>query len=297
MLEDPVFPLRLLESHDYAVIDRVLWPELADDHPDLLLVGKTVVPPLLANDTALLPLLLPLAELADASRTALFEKLQAQHEAHKQPLLSCLFQSPVSFSAMLNHWQSRLLLLWPTGSHVFVRYYAPEVWVQILRLYREEQIRVLFGPISAWTFYLDGAWHTMPRPDIDSDWPVRLDDKQADSLSRIQAVNRSLAALPEVQRPRYPSVEYAAYSQQIDALISRAQNHGLLREDDQVAFAVHGMTVHTHFDSHPDIQKTLSSLDTEQQFYADAASLLSDEDWQRIRNELAFKPNITQRLA
>lgn len=87
--------------------------------------------------------------------------------------------------------------------------------------------------------------------------------------------------------------QHETASRRIDNLLQRAQAHGLQREDEQIAFAIHGMTIHPDFDRHPTINRLITTLDREEQTYCDAIAMLDTADWQNIANELHTLKNGT----
>lgn len=300
LLEDASFPLGLLQTHDYALIDRYVIGDALRDIAAIAPELWPIVPAGMEVDANKFPALLPLATLADDARQALFALLEHAHDAQAALPIVCLFKSSGSVKQLRWHWMQQMLVQTAQGQKFQLRSYVPSVFVQLQRIYSPAQIKSLFGDISVWSIYHDQRWHSLNAPDGLPTQSHLIGESQLGQLFRVQVINRTLGEL-NVQpdgdqldgsmRPRYRGADPAGYfaiSNTIDELTLRAQAQGLAREDDQVQFALHGLIQHPHFDTHPRIRKLLTEMDSEEQTYLDAAALLQPEDWQRIRTDLQF---------
>jgi hypothetical protein len=284
-----MFAQELLEKHDYAMVDCYM---LGDELPTTWKL-LPLVPDGLEADAAKFPALLPLASLPDEEFFALCEQLE-HAGAHKvtPPILS-LFKTSAAAKQLQAHWKKQLIARLPAGGKFHLRSYAPRVMTQILRIYSPAQLKALFGCISEWSIHCDHEWHRLQAPPCEPVLAQFFSRQQGEQMHRIQAINRTLAQLPDEARPAFTAhgKEYFSISERVDALLVRAANHALAREDEQVQFALHGMTVHPHFDSHPRIRALLAGINREEQTYLDAVSDLRESDWQRIAADLQAHRN------
>ncbi len=273
-----------LQTHDYALIDRYALGGNLPASWNML----PIVPTGMEADADKFPALMPLASLGEDERSALWDELErARAQKEALPIVS-LLKSAADVQQMHAHWKKQLIIRPPGGGKFHLRSYAPRVLTQLQRIYTPAQLKALFGCVSEWSIYCDQNWHTLAAPACAPAMVRFCNRQQTEKLHRVQAVNRTLAQLPPSLRPCYTPAtsEYFVASEKIDALLVRAKNHALAREDEQVQFALHGMTIHPQFDAHPRIKTMLAEMNKEEQTYVDAAALLQAEDWQRIRTEL-----------
>lgn len=303
LVDDTSFPLRLLKAHDYALIDQFVIGDALQDiigiAPDLV----PIVPQSMEADADKFPLLLPLSNLDNDALQTLFSLLEHAHLEHAALPIVCLFKCAAGVDSLRNQWMRRMIVQTTRGQKFQLRSYVPSVFVQLQRIYNSGQLKALFDEIEIWSIYQDHSWQSLRSPDTSPTRYNLIDEIQLAQLMRVQAINRTLATFDTqkeggnsndlssltTSRPLYSSsntTDFFAFSTAIDALILRAQRHGLVREDDQVQFTLHGLTQHPQFDSHPRIQKIIAEMDREEQTYTDVAALLQPEDWQRICNEL-----------
>lgn len=280
---EELYPLRLLMNHAYAVVDRVAVSDFSDDWPLLPLV-----PDGFEKEMHLLPALLPLRDMSSRQQTQLLDALERTH-AQGEPLpVTTFLRTDADIDQMRMHWTRRLIIRLPEGGRALLRSYDPQVFMQLRRILQSAQLKTLFGPVSSWTVYWNRQWQTIEAPPCDeADW-IRLSAHQSAQLARVGIVNQVLSGLCEEQR-----INCDAASRQVDALAARAAARGILREHEQIAFALHGMTVHPDFDRHPLVAELLSNIDPNEQTYCDATALLEAAQWQRIAQELTSQTDTT----
>lgn len=296
MLEASTFPTRLLQEHQYALIDRAalgnalfqIIPSTYPLHP--------IIPLGWENHAATFPALLELGKLTPDERTTLFVLLENAHCGQQRLPIVCLFKSAHTLEQLRYHWMQKIMVSTSQGQKIHLPSYTPGVFVQLQRLYTPAQFNALFGNLEAWSIYHDQAWHTLHASQHLSHHPADtrtvLSDALLTRMFRIPTINRVLKKLPQrpPQRPRYQAAapnEYFTLSETIETLILRAHTHGLERVEEQVAFALHGLTIHPEFDRHPRIQQLLTTLNRQEQTYEDISALLQPQDWQQIRQELS----------
>jgi len=101
-------------------------------------------------------------------------------------------------------------------------------------------------------------------------------------------INQTLAQLPQETR----AGKRTQLGEQIDRLLVYAQEqYRFERDEDRVAFAVHGVTVNPRFDQHATIRTLIERLAEQQQSYSDASALLDQAAWQRIAQDMPTQGN------
>jgi hypothetical protein len=202
--------------------------------------------------------------------------------------VTCLFRTQSALEIVRQHCLKKLILQSPDLRKFFLRFYDPRVLVHLLYLFDAEQLAGIFMGLQAYSFFLDGAWHTVTAPQVSVDLAkYRVSQNQLEKIQRIQTMNRVLDQLSD--RPRYTTIHaevYRRYCENIDQLVVRAEQQlGLTLQEDQALFACHALTIHPAFDQHPKIKTLLSQRNSQEQSYTDMAALLSESDWQQIRQE------------
>lgn len=269
---DDFYPIRLLRTHAYALVDReALGGEVPPDWPLIPLVPRG-----LESDAQRLPALLPLEEMAEAQRMDLLETLDNPLADDPLPVVT-LLDSDIDLEQMRVHWVNRLIVHLPGGQQALLRSYDPRVFAQLQWMSSPAQLAALFGPIRRWTIWLDGRWQSIRPPAHDGLPGGAISAEQAALLARIGQINEVLFSLPEQQRHPHEKASRA-----IDALLVRAQANGLRREDDQRTFALRGMTVHPHFDRDPQVQTLLQNMADAEHTLAYAFAGLGDAYWRQI---------------
>lgn len=275
------YPARLLKDHAYALIDRVAVNDTPQDWPLI-----PIVPPGLENEEHLLPALLLCNEMTATQKVHLLESLEQSHIQGKSLPVVTFIDSDLNQNRLRMHWMNHLLLSLPQGSRALLRSYDPRVFIQLQWMLKPGKLKELFGPITRWTIYLEGGWHTYYPPDVDDSIHYKFDVKQAEQLARIGHINQVLDKLPVPYKH-----DRISTSKKTDALLLRAKAHNLMREEEQIAFALHGMTIHSDFDSHPQVKRMIDEIDHGEQTYCDAAALLDATIWQKIADELNTSTN------
>jgi Domain of unknown function (DUF4123) len=267
----------LLLSHDYALVDQLTVDGLPGDLPVLPLV-----PHKLEKDAHLLPLLVVLSELSQERRLELQAQQDMASANGQAPLFTTLLSSPAAPNSMRIHLKERLIVRLADNAKALLRYYDPRVFAQLQWILPTQSLGTLFGPITQWSVYLDGAWHSTPAPsEAHSVWLV--DKPSSARLERIAMINQTLALLPLETRLG----KRTQLGAQIDRLLVYAQErYGFEREEDRIAFALHSITVHPQFDLHANIRALITGLTEQQQTYSDATALFDQTAWQRIAQDM-----------
>lgn len=273
---ESLYPVRLLADHQYALLDRVANADVPEDWPLVPLAPQGF-----ENEEHLLPALIPLQEMSAAQQENLLEMLDRAQESGDVPAVVTFLASDVDLERMRWHWTRQLMIYLPGGGRALLRSYDPQVFMQLRWMFTPAQLGRLFGPIDKWTAYNGQSWQSHAKPDGTHSTASPIDTVQATQLGRIGQINQVLAQLPGPYLPELESI-----SRKIDSLVARAKAHGLIAEDELIAFAIHGMTVHPNFDRHPDIARRISEIDRSEQTYLDAIAAIDAAHWQRIAQDL-----------
>ena len=224
---DDFYPIRLLRTHAYALVDReALGGNVPADWPLIPLVPRG-----LENDARRLPALLPVEAMTEDQRMALLETLDNPPAGYPLPVVT-LFDSHIDPEQMRVHWVNRLLVRVPGGQQFLLRSYDPRVFAQLQWMFSLAQLAALFGPIQRWTICLEGHWHGIRPPEHDDLSGGAIGAEQAALLARIGPINEVLFKLPQEQRHAHEQASRA-----IDALLSAGVIHRL--ESRNAFFACH----------------------------------------------------------
>lgn len=273
----PELSHRLLDEHDFAVVDPLLVEALPPDLPAIPMAPLSLV-----NEAHLMPMLVPLNEASEAAKTACLEGIEQAALAGRQPAVSTLLRTDADPERVRTHAAARIVLPTKTLGSLWLRWHDPRVFLQLRWMFRPELLRTLFGPVHACTLFHAGGWHCA---EVDASsqhaaWRTSVDEDAR--LLDIGLINDTLVALPPLARVD----EVAQSSRAIHELLQRARHrHGLSHEDDLRAFALQGMTVHAAFDDHPLIRPLLQHCAPDDT-YADRSAVLEQVAWQRVAAEL-----------
>lgn len=262
-------------KHTYGLIDRLS----ADVPPDARLIE--LVPERLRHEARKLPWLVPLRQLDDAQRIALYERFVCPAPG-ASPDMSILFDSQVAPTRMRDHLVSRMVIDTPGPGRALLRIHDSRVWMQLVWILPPGQQAALYGPIENATAWFGGRWHALSSPEA-ARTTVSIDAESSQRIARIGAINDVLSRIPSP----LDQEQHERESRTIDDLLVRAHGHGLVDESDRIEFACHGMTVHPKFDRHPSIVKLLDGLDPDQRSYRDATALFNTQSWARIKQDLS----------
>lgn len=225
---------RELSGHDFALINPVRVRE--DRWRDL------PVMPLRASafeaQPHLVPRLLPLAALDDGQKVELLERNDRQGVETGSPLFCALLKSRADIQSVAIGLGGRMLLDTPAGQTVWLRFHDPRVFSALAWWLDPAQLRKLFGPVVAWTWFdpRDGRWHRAGRPDpvVHGSGRLRLTPAQWERLQRQPAVNRCLKVLVDdaAVGPLRTLVE------RLDRHLVAASADGLQEQADSCLYAV-----------------------------------------------------------
>jgi hypothetical protein len=275
----PDLPFRLLDEHNYALVDQVLFPSIPSDWTLIPLVPRGLK---LEAEAKLLPALLDLQAMSEAQRRSCFDLLEQAHLADEPLPLQCLLASSKPARVIAAHLRRHLVVSTPKGERALFRLYDPRVFVHLPWLLSPHHYAALFGPVSQWSAYLPfqpRAWHTFSPPETTTPPGVTptVSASQLSCLLRLQVINPLLSGLREMGLP-----DLLKTAQVLNALLERADAFGLQRNAELRLFAQHGLKYGMSFYQHPIIERLLNSYDRQEQTYCDACTLLTDEQWAEV---------------
>jgi hypothetical protein len=267
---------QILARHGYVIINLNGLPENKAEALQAALPLSRLVPTGLKGDTARMPVLLSVADLDDARRTALRAHLQMFEEKGH----ACLLDAPEATDREVRlHLTRRLLIESPRGK-IFLRYFDPRVFPHLVRILPPDRVRALFGPIQHWTIPFQKSWRSYERPEVSGIIPLHwtTDAQQADYiLKRIGPTNTVLRRWCAGLGRDIPPAEFDSLAAHIDRALLAARQYGLHADNDITAFALHLIEHGEHFHRHPRIQPLL-----ENNRYETATALFNKQDWAEI---------------
>ena len=86
------------------------------------------------------------------------------------------------------------------GERCLFRYYDPKVFAHLRWILNAAQLGELFGPVSGWTYWLDGGWRLASPAPRAAGRALAIDAQQGEHLRRVAAINALLAELPASPR-------------------------------------------------------------------------------------------------
>lgn len=257
-------------EHDFAIIDRMRYPVISGDWP-----VKELISPMLEPQAHLYPWLLPLKEMHPDDWGTLMQELITQTET---PPISCLLlRSDCPTQKVRSQLIKSLHFTDEYHQGHILRYYDPRVLFHLTWMLTPYLLDLTLPvrEITHWTFWMEGRWHTLAFPDEFS-WksgePQTISFKQ---LQRCGSINQVLKRLPDAENMH--SRQQVSYK--IDKLLSQAINLQLPTEEDQIAFAFHGLTLQESFWTAPRMSAFLQQAKKVPDFYHDETRLWDKERW------------------
>lgn len=257
-----------LDTHQYAIIDRVLFKQLPESLPVIELVT-----PLLAPQAHIYPWLVPLREVGGAQWKNLMSDANAATDAATMPLMGLLLKSELSPEEIKKSLLDMLIIRDADQHNHVLRFYDPRVLFHLQWMLSGWEFFHRFNvqKIQCWTFWLEGQWQTLSYPQRPS-YEAGSEQNPFTQLQRIGQINRALAELP-----RSPDLySRQKMSQRIDALLQQCP---LKAETDKVAFALHGVTYGEDFWKAEKMMELLKEAQGVQGYYARLTSSWREDDW------------------
>lgn len=240
---------RTLLEQDFAVVDPLqtdasLWSHLP---------AKPLGDEQFDCDTTKLPHLLCLRNVDELVRIELLDVCEAFTAGEGAAFFCALIRTKESESSLARRLSSRMVLARKSnGLKYFFRYFDPRVFLHLPRILTDVQMSTLLAPATAWVWRDPTAQRWQEHQIVASvsearvTPPLSLDDKQIDSIARIELVNRVLRRLQPEQgeQAHAPSMTLAIDSHALRAI----ETERLVSVDDQAQFVLdaikYGAQVH-----------------------------------------------------
>ncbi|MDR3104215.1 MAG: DUF4123 domain-containing protein [Yokenella regensburgei] len=262
------------DTHQYAVVDRVLFNQLPEALPAIELVT-----PLTVSQTHIYPWLIPLREIGGSQWRNLLSDIRLASDPEKMPVICLLLKSELSPDAMKNSLLSMLFMMDEYKRQHILRFYDPRVLFHLHWMLRPWEFRSRFNTreIPVWTFWLEGRWHTLAfeqYPFFDASTATT----PFNQIQHVGLINQVLAGLP--LNPDISARQET--SRRIDAILEQCP---LFTDADKVAFATQGVLYGEEFWKTKKMTELLKEARSEPGYYARLTSGWSDADWQDSLNE------------
>lgn len=187
---------------------------------------------------------------------------------------------------LATHLSERLTLRHPAGT-AKLRFHDPRVVAQLKHILAPEQLGWLASGLRGWWYMDEGAQlqrlHSQEPQGLRT---LRVSEPQWRALQRSATVNEVIRTL------RMLGAGYCStWMKQAHALLEEAAERGHPEEIDQVAYAVHALYVHPHFDTHPAVQRALEAARASEAGFCVAVAGLDEAALAGIAQDLASSHN------
>jgi len=180
------------------------------------------------------------------------------------------------------HLGRQMIRRHPKGHNCLLRLHDPAVLWAVWPVLTGAQQRELLGPVSKW-WLLDPAGELTSMQSRDdgpaSSWTL----EQWIEIDNITPMNQALRdwSVSASLREPLPHVRQIAMQ-----ALRRAQVGGFSHPRDLAAFAVHAITVHPNFDTHPAVRRVLAQRKPDDKYMA-LIETLTERDWSDVRQSLS----------
>lgn len=251
----------LIDTHDYAVIDKARFSYIPDK-----LELLPLIPHALAGQQSQLPVLMPLTGVDPIYLLEAFEDAFQHYHIGFPFMFETLLKSQLSTSEMWRHLTGQLLLRSLDGDNYLLRYYDPRVFSQLLWILSTPRLRLLMGgiinpAITGWTIFLDDHWHTVSPPS-EMNNGAQLSSARLERIGYINALLNLQGAYENIEK----RIEDGCLA---DALMEKALKYGLKLKKDVIEFAKWGFNCHRHFYKHHIFDALWQAIKSERIFFSD----------------------------
>lgn len=185
--------------------------------------------------------------------------------------------------ALARHLSKRLAVQHP-GGRARLRFHDPRVVAQLAQILSPEQLAWLVGGTDGWWYMDEGARLRHLRCPQVRDVPPKLRVDEA----QWRALGRSGTVTEVVRASRMMGATYQHdWPEQAHGLVEQARSRGHASTEDQVAYAVHALHVHPHFDTHPDVTRALEEAREHEAGFCVAVAGFNESALARIAQDLA----------
>ncbi|WP_272521768.1 DUF4123 domain-containing protein [Providencia sp. PROV202] len=270
-------PHKALGEHQYAIIDKMLSPELIDPYPTLDIVSVHLQP-----QAHLYPALLSVNTLPAEDWSRFTTELNQQESYTSPPRCQLLIESELPAKALCDELARALLLTDTKQRSWLLRYYDPRVLFHLSWMLTPWQLKTVLKAHAApsWTYWLENQWHTLHFSDAIHYQKNDPTDLPIDKINRIGLINQLLHKLPQIALWE----ERVTTSQNIDVSLQQAAMCGLVDAQDVLTFAWQALTYHCLFWQHIDIQALLYKAKVNPGYYDRATRGWDKHDWEKIQS-------------
>lgn len=267
------------ETHQYAIIDRVLFNQLPE-----AVNAIELITPLTAPQAHLYPWLIPLREVTGSQWRNLIHDIQLANDPEKMPAICLLLKSELSPDAMKNSLLNMLTVKDEYKRRHTLRFYDPRVLFHLHWMLSSWEFQNKFNmlKIPFWTFWLEGRWHTLK---YERRFPLDVSSVATsfNKIKNIGLINHVLARLPLIS-----DIEIRIKtSRYIDNFLEQCP---LFYEKDKLAFARHGVIYGADFWKTDKISMLINDARNASGYYTRATSSWSEDDWSEALNEKNQRP-------
>lgn len=266
-------------THGFLLIE----PAMLAHAPALAALDmRSCTPRVLAHREELMPRLIDVAALDEATQIAVTEVWSTEIFGERPPVACAWLDSNLDIDSLAQHIARYLVGPGVDGKPVFWRYYDPRVLALTLAIFDPAQRQALLGPIQAWQFIwaghpwsvsgpgtatdmLEGHLPAWPRPD---QWPhINRSDAATQVLDRLSAV---------------PAQDAVSLPATLDRLFSDAARFGLTLADDLADYAWHCMKYGSGFEQHPMLVEARSEITDGRATWPEVVSRITRDEFRQL---------------
>lgn len=261
-------------THQYALVDRVLFEKLPDTFPAIELVT-----PLTAPQAKLYPWLIPLREMSGSQWRDLISDIQRANDSAEMPMICLFLKSELPPAVIKNSLLSMMIMLDDHKRRHILRFYDPRVLFHIHWMLSSWEFRSRFNTreIPCWTFWLEGKWHSLAFEQT-LPFDTSISNFSFEKIQRINLINKVMAELPQGNNISARQ----EMSRRVDSLLKECP---LQSDVDKIAFATQGAIFGGGFWNAGEIKALLNESRNEPGYYSRITSSWNDTDWQEILNK------------
>ncbi len=270
---------RFLLKHQFALIN----PLQVDESAWRDLPVEPVVPEAFVSQPDLMPLLLDFSQLSQTELVGLIQRAEDWLKEEGVSWFSALLKSDATAERLQKHLKKCLALPRKDEKHDLLRFYDPRVFRHFDWLLTPVQRDALLGPITRWSWSLDGThWQSLQRQ---SDKPAlfRITPQQKQELANLGELN---ACLSEWAKQQPDKQKGSKQIQQAQELLAEAANAQLQSREDCLLYALQALCFHPKIHQHPKMQALLEQQQASSKSYAFICKHLTDEDLQTFAKDL-----------
>ena len=268
-----------MHEHTHAIIDRIFFPEPPDSW-----FADAIVNNVLAPQKELYPWLISLENLSFDERRSLAELIR---EPENLPA-TLLIHSHLTGKALIQHLADALIFYPRPGQKRYLfRYYDSRVFIQLLRMLSEAQMRdfCISAGINAVTWLNNAGGASFALSETKSR-AENIDEKTVSRLADIGLINIVL------QQYTFPQtmVDCFRLSDAIEALFDTARRDFCLYDSsDLTAFALQGLLLHPRFYLTTRVSSLISACREHEGLFSSEFALLTKNEREAIVQECRIR--------